>query len=101
MSSPAAPAPEGQRDPAPGYLWAAYALKIADPFTAHGTAETADDAREEAEKAMTARPAETDFAVILAHDGNDKIGRRTGNDAYRWTHYHPTRHRPVNPSPPA
>jgi hypothetical protein len=73
--------------PAPGYIWVAYPALSTMPFIAHGAAATLDDAREEAEDAMTERPGETDFAVILAHDSDDMIGRRVGDGAYQWAPY--------------
>jgi hypothetical protein len=93
-TAPAARHPEAPAGPAPRYLWAAYGLKLSSPFAAHGTADTPDDARAEAEHAMNAQRDQTDFAVILAHDGNDKIGRRAADAAYHWTNYNHARPRP-------
>lgn len=85
--TPAAPhePADGPADPAPAYIWVVYSAFSSRPFTAHGAAATADDAREEAEDAMTKKPGESDFGVILAHDCNDKIGRPAGDGTYRWT----------------
>jgi protein involved in temperature-dependent protein secretion len=83
-------AAEDPCDHAPRYIWAAYPVKSGRPFTAHGAAATADEAREDAEDAMTRRPGESGFAVILAHDADDKVGRPAGDGVYRWTPYrHP------------
>jgi hypothetical protein len=85
-TAPPEPA-EGPNGPAPGYIWIVYPVLSRLPFVEWGPALTADDAREEAEEVMTARPEESGFAVILAHDSDDKIGRRVGHGVYRWMPY--------------
>ena len=80
----APPEPEHEHEEPPAYIWAVYPALSRLPLVDWGTAATAGDAREEAEHVMTQRPEESAFAVILAQDSDDTIGRSTSAGAYRW-----------------
>lgn len=81
----APPEPDHEHEePAPAYIWAVYPALSRLPLVDWGTAATAAGAQEEAESVMTQRRREAAFAVILARDSGDTIGRSTRAGTFRW-----------------